>query len=150
MGHYSIGFDKRRGAGHNGLMEKKAIHTEAGPLQGAPYSPAVRVGPFLYISGQIPLDPATSRVVEGDFETQVRQCLRNLASILKQEGLGLDNIVKTTIFLKDLNDFSVLNAVYGAYFTGVKPARSTIEVARLPLDVLVEIEAIAVALDSPM
>jgi len=128
-------------------MQKKAIHTEAGPLQGAPYSPAVRVGPFLYISGQIPLDPATSMVVEGGFETQVRQCLRNLASILKQEGMGLDNIVKTTIFLKDLNDFSVLNGVYGAYFTGVKPARSTVEVARLPLDVLVEIEAVAVAAD---
>ncbi len=130
-------------------MQKKAIHTEAGPLQGAPYTPAVRVGPFLYISGQIPLDPATSQVVEGDFAVQVRQCLRNLASILKQEGLGLDNIVKTTIFLKDLNDFSVLNGVYGAYFTGVKPARSTVEVARLPLDVLVEIEAIAVAPDAP-
>jgi 2-iminobutanoate/2-iminopropanoate deaminase len=130
-------------------MQKKAVHTEAGPLQGAPYTPAVRVGPFLYISGQIPLDPATSQVVEGDFEVQVRQCLRNLASILKQEGLGLDNIVKTTIFLKDLNDFSVLNGVYGAYFTGVKPARSTVEVARLPLDVLVEIEAIAVAPDAP-
>lgn len=126
-------------------MEKKAIHTEAGPLQGAPYTPAVRVGPFVFISGQLPLDPATSRIVEGDFETQVRQCLRNLASILKQEGLGLDSIVKTTIFLKDLNHFAALNSVYGAYFTGVKPARSTIEVARLPLDVQVEIEAIAVA-----
>lgn len=126
-------------------MEKKAIHTETGPLQGAPYTPAVRIGSFIYISGQIPLDPATSQVVEGDFETQVRQCLRNLASILKQEGLGLDSIVKTTIFLKDLNNFAVLNSTYGAYFTGVKPARSTIEVARLPLDVMVEIEAIAVA-----
>jgi len=142
-------FDKQGHVGHNGLMEKKAIYTEAGPLQGAPYSPAVRVGPVLYISGQIPLDPATSLVVEGGFETQVRQCLRNLASILKQEGLGLDNIVKTTIFLKDLDNFSVLNSVYGAYFTGVKPARSTVEVARLPLDVLVEIEAIAIAPDSP-
>lgn len=126
-------------------MEKKAIHTESGPLQGAPYTPAVRVGPFIYISGQLPLDPATSRIVEGDFETQVRQCLRNLASVLKQEGLGLDSIVKTTVFLKDLNNFAVLNTVYGPYFTGVKPARSTIEVARLPLDVMVEIEAIAVA-----
>ncbi len=126
-------------------MEKKAIHTESGPLQGAPYTPAIRVGPMIYISGQIPLDPATSRVVEGDFETQVRQCLRNLAAILKQEGLGLDSIVKTTIFLKDLNNFSALNAVYGPYFTGVKPARSTVEVARLPLDVEVEIEAIALA-----
>ena len=126
-------------------MEKKAIHTESGPLQGAPYTPAVRVGPFIYISGQLPLDPATSRIVEGDFETQVRQCLRNLASMLKQEGLGLDSIVKTTVFLKDLNNFAALNTVYGPYFTGVKPARSTIEVARLPLDVMVEIEAIAVA-----
>ena len=126
-------------------MEKKAIHTESGPLQGAPYTPAVRVGPFIYISGQLPLDPATSRIVEGDFETQVRQCLRNLASVLKQEGLGLDSIVKTTVFLKDLNNFAALNIVYGPYFTGVKPARSTIEVARLPLDVMVEIEAIAVA-----
>ncbi len=126
-------------------MEKKAVFTDVGPLQGAPYSPAVRVGPFLYISGQIPIDPATSRVVEGDFETQVRQCLRNLAALLKQEGLGLDSVVKTTIFLKDLNNFAALNTVYGPYFSGVKPARSTIEVARLPMDVMVEIEAIAVA-----
>ncbi len=125
-------------------MQKQGIYTESGPVQGAPYTPAVRVGSFVFISGQIPLDPATSLVVEGDFETQVRQCLRNLAAILKQEGLGLDSIVKTTIFLKDLNNFSALNAVYGAYFTGVKPARSTVEVARLPLDVQVEIEAIAV------
>ena len=126
-------------------MEKKGVYTESGPLQGAPYTPAVRVADVLYISGQIPLDPATSMVVEGGFEDQVRQCLRNMAAILKQEGLGLDNIVKTTIYLKDLNDFAVLNKVYGAYFTGVKPARSTVEVARLPMDVLVEIEAIAIA-----
>lgn len=126
-------------------MEKKGIYTDSGPVQGAPYTPAVRVGPWVFISGQIPLDPATSQVVEGDFENQVRQCLRNLAAILKQEGLGLDHIVKTTIFLQDLNNFADLNRVYGAYFTGVKPARSTVQVARLPLDVLVEIEAIAIA-----
>ena len=126
-------------------MEKRAVHTESGPLQGAPYTPAGRVGDMLYISGQIPLDPATSLVVEGGFEDQVRQCLRNLAAILKQEGLTLDNIVKTTIFLKDLNNFAELNKIYGPYFTGIKPARSTVEVARLPLDVMVEIEAIAVA-----
>ena len=125
-------------------MQKQGIYTESGPVGGAPYTPAVRVGPFVFVSGQIPLDPATSLVVEGDFETQVRQCLRNLASILKQEGLGLDSVVKTTIFLKDLNDFAALNTVYGSYFSGVKPARSTIEVSRLPLDVRVEIEAIAV------
>lgn len=126
-------------------MEKKGIFTESGPVQGAPYTPAVRVGAQIFVSGQIPLDPATSRVVEGDFEAQVRQCLRNLAAILKQEGLGLDHVVKTTIFLQDLNDFAELNRVYGAYFSGVKPARSTVQVARLPLDVQVEIEAIAVA-----
>ncbi len=126
-------------------MQKQGVYTESGPVQGAPYTPAVRVGPWLFVSGQIPLDPATSRVVEGDFEAQVRQCLRNLAAILKQEGLGLDHVVKTTIFLQDLNDFATLNQIYGAYFTGVKPARSTVQVARLPLDVRVEIEAIAVA-----
>ena len=126
-------------------MEKKAIFTEAGPLQGAPYTPAVRVGDTIYISGQIPLDPATSMIVEGGFDEQVRQCLRNLASILKQEGLGLEHIVKTTVFLKDLNNFAELNKIYGPYFAGVKPARSTFEVARLPLDVMVEIEAIAIA-----
>ena len=126
-------------------MQKQGIFTEAGPVQGAPYTPAVRVGDWVFVSGQVPLDAATSRVVEGDFEAQVRQCLRNLAAILKQEGLGLDNVVKTTVFLKDLNNFAELNRVYGSYFTGVKPARSAVEVARLPLDVMVEIEAIAIA-----
>ena len=127
------------------LMEKKGIFTDSGPVAGAPYTPAVRVGDFVFVSGQIPLDPATSRVVEGDFKEQVRQCIRNLASILKQEGLGLDNVVKTTIFLVDLNHFPELNEVYGPYFTGVRPARSTVQVSRLPLDVQVEIEAIAIA-----
>ncbi len=127
-------------------MDKKGIFTESGPVAGAPYTPAVRVGDFIFVSGQIPLDPATSRVVEGDFKDQVKQCIRNLAAILKQEGLGLENVIKTTCFLKDLNDFAELNEVYGPYFNGaVRPARSTIEVARLPLDVRVEIEAIAAA-----
>ena len=129
-------------------MQKQGIYTDTGPVQGAPYTPAVKVGPWIYISGQIPLDPATSRVIEGGFEDQVRQCLRNLAAILKQEGLGLDNIVKTTIFLQDLENFTELNRIYGTYFTGVKPARSTFQVARLPMDVLVEIEAIAVATET--
>ncbi|BDI32657.1 reactive intermediate/imine deaminase [Capsulimonas corticalis] len=126
-------------------MEKQGIFTEAGPLQGAPYTPAVRVGDTVYVSGQIPVDPATSRLVEGDFEDQVRQCLRNLASLLKQEGLSLDNIVKTTVFLTDLEQFGEMNKIYGTYFTGVKPARSTIQISRLPLDSSIEIEAIAVA-----
>lgn len=123
---------------------KQAINTEMGPVSGAPYSPAVRVNNLVFISGQIPMDPATSRIVEGDFEVQVRQCLRNLASILKQEGLSLDHIVKTTIFLSDLENFAELNRIYGPYFAGVRPARSTVQAARLPMDVMVEIEAIAV------
>jgi 2-iminobutanoate/2-iminopropanoate deaminase len=126
-------------------MSKKAIFGEAGPVLNAPYTPAVRIGDFIYVSGQIPLDPATSRVVEGDFEQQVRQCIRNLASLLKGEGLGLEHVVKTTVFLKDLNDFAELNRVYGPYFTGLRPARSCVQVARLPLDVAVEIEAIVYA-----
>lgn len=127
-------------------MEKKGIFGESGPVAGAPYTPAVRVGDFVFVSGQIPLDPATSRVVEGDFKDQVKQCIRNLAALLKQEGLGLDDVIKTTVFLQDLNDFAALNEVYGPYFNGqVRPARSTVQVARLPLDVRVEIEAIAVA-----
>jgi 2-iminobutanoate/2-iminopropanoate deaminase len=126
-------------------MSKKAIFGETGPVLNSPYTPAVRVGNTVYISGQIPLDPATSRVVEGDFEQQVRQSIRNLASLLKSEGLSLEHVVKTTVFLKDLNDFKELNRVYGAYFGVLKPARSTVQVSRLPLDVSVEIEAIAYA-----
>ncbi len=124
-------------------MEKKAVHTDAGPVQGAPYSPGVRVGEFLFVSGQVPIDPATSRVIEGGFEDQTRQCIRNLASLLKQAGSSLDHVVKTTVFLADLNNFSEMNRVYGSYFSGVKPARSCVQVARLPLDSMIEIEAIA-------
>lgn len=126
-------------------MSKKPIHSESGPVAGAPYSPAVRVGHTIYVSGQIPLDPATNKIVEGDFGEQVHQCLRNLTSLLKQEGLTLENVVKTTVFLVDLNNFSAMNQVYGPYFTGVRPARSTVQVSRLPLDSQIEIEAIAVA-----
>ena len=124
-------------------MTKEPVHTPAGPLQGAPYTPAVKIGNTIYVSGQIPLDPATKKVVEGDFEAQVRQAFANLKGILAQAGVELDDIVKTTVFLSDLNNFAELNRVYGEYFTGVRPARSCVEVARLPLDVMVEIEAIA-------
>lgn len=124
-------------------MKKEPIYTDAGPATGAPYTPAVRAGNMVFVSGQVPLDPATSRMVEGGFEEQVRQCIRNLAGVLKQAGLGLDDVVKTTVFLSDLNNFAELNKIYGSYFSGVKPARSCVQVARLPLDSLVEIEAIA-------
>ena len=99
---------------------------------------------MLYVSGQVPIDPATSKVVEGGFEEQTRQCIRKiLASLLKQGGSGLDKVIKTTVFLSDLNNFSEMNRVYGSYFTGVMPARSCVQAARLPLDVMIEIEAIA-------
>lgn len=126
-------------------MVKRGVYTESGTVQGSPYTPAVRVGDWLFVSGQVPLDPATSQLVEGGFDEQVRQCLRNLASILKQEGLGLDDVVKTTVFLQDLEKFTEMNRIYGTYFTGVRPARSTIQAARLPRDSQIEIEAIAIA-----
>lgn len=129
-------------------MSKQGIYTESGPVAGAPYTPAVRVGSMVFVSGQIPLDPATGQIVQGGFEEQLRQCLRNLASVLKQAGLSLDSVVKTTIFLKDLNDYATLNSIYGGYFGDIKPARSAVQVSRLPLDVMVEIEAIATLPDA--
>ena len=139
-----VRFDFSIAGDYNSCMEKKAVHTESGPVANAPYSPQFasaiesRVG-----AGAI--EPATSRVVEGAFEDQVRQCLRNLAAVLKQEGLSLENVVKTTVFLTDLNNFAEMNRIYGPYFNGVRPARSCVQISRLPLDVMVEIEAIAVA-----
>ncbi len=126
-------------------MEKTPIYSSAGPVEGAPYTPGVRAGDFVFISGQVPLDPTTSRLVEGDFETQVHQCMTNLKRILEQGGLTLADVVKCTVFLADLNNFAKLNQVYGSYFTGIRPARSCVQVARLPLDAEVEIEAIAIA-----
>ncbi|HEX5324196.1 MAG TPA: RidA family protein [Capsulimonadaceae bacterium] len=124
-------------------MEKQPIYTDSGPATGAPYTPAVRVGSFLYVSGQVPIDPATSLMIDGGFEDQARQCIRNLAGVLKQAGLGLDDVVKTTVFLTDMGNYSEFNRVYGPYFGAVKPARSCVQVAGLPLGALVEIEAIA-------
>jgi len=124
-------------------MAKEAIFTPAGPVQGAPYTPAVKFGNMVFVSGQIPLDPSTSKIVEGDFEAQVRQCLLNLKALLAKSEMTLDDVVKTTVFLANLNDFAAMNKVYGDYFSGIKPARSCVQVARLPLDSRVEIEAIA-------
>ena len=124
-------------------MPKEAIYTPAGPVLGAPYTPAVKVGNIVFVSGQIPLDPATSKIVAGDFEAQVRQCLVNLEAILAICEMTLDDVVKTSVFLSDLNNFAAMNRAYGDYFSGVKPARSCVQVARLPLDSQVEIEAIA-------
>lgn len=125
---------------------KAAISTPHAPAAIGPYSQAVRVGDFLYTSGQIALDPATGQVVPGNIAEQTTQVLENLKAILEAAGTELSHVVKTLVFLKDMNDFAAMNAVYGKYLAPegmVPPARSTVEAARLPKDVLVEIEVIA-------
>ncbi|WP_028664650.1 RidA family protein [Runella zeae] len=124
-------------------MSKKIILTAAAPAPIGPYSQAVLAGNTLYVSGQIPIDPATGNLVVGSIEDEAEQVMRNLEAILKEAGLGFENVVKTSIFLKDMNNFGKVNEVYGQFFTGDYPARETVEVARLPKDVNVEISVIA-------
>ncbi|HEX3437746.1 MAG TPA: RidA family protein [Pseudacidobacterium sp.] len=127
------------------MSEKKAISTSKAPAAIGPYSQAVRVGDFLYTSGQVGLVPASGAVVEGGIEAQTTRAIENLKAVLEAAGTGLENVVKTTVFLKNMGDFAAMNAIYGRYFApdgAVAPARSTVEVARLPKDGLVEIEAI--------
>lgn len=123
-------------------MEKKIIQTEEAPAAIGPYSQAVAVGNLLFTSGQIPLDPKTGQVVEGDIKVQTKQVMENLKAVLKAAEIDFDKVIKTTIFIKNMNDFSLINEVYGSYFSAQPPARSTVEVARLPKDVGVEIEMI--------
>jgi len=128
------------------MSEKKAVSTKSAPAAIGPYSQAVRIGDFLYTSGQVGLDPATGALVEGGIETQTTRVLENLKAVLEAAGTDFAHVVKTTVFLKNMGDFAVMNAIYGKYFAPegvVAPARSTVEVARLPKDALVEIEAIA-------
>jgi 2-iminobutanoate/2-iminopropanoate deaminase len=115
----------------------------AAPAIG-PYSPALRVGSWLFCSGQIPLDPATGQLVEGDIRVQTTRVLDNLRELLRAAGADCSQVVRTTIFLADLADFAAVNEIYAAYFTPPYPARATVQVARLPRDVRVEIDAIAV------
>jgi len=127
-------------------MSKVPVSTPAAPAAIGPYSQAIRSGNLLFTAGQIPLDPATGQVVAGGIAEQTTRVLENLKAILEAAGSSLAQVVKTTVFLKDFNDFEAMNAVYGAYLApeGVSaPARSTVEVARLPKDVLVEIELVA-------
>jgi 2-iminobutanoate/2-iminopropanoate deaminase len=128
------------------MSEKKAVSTKNAPAAIGPYSQAVRVGDFLYTSGQVGLDPATGVLVQGGIEAQTTRVLENLKAVLETAGIDIAHVVKTTVFLKDMDDFAAMNAIYGKYFAPegvVAPARSTVEVARLPKDALVEIEAIA-------
>lgn len=127
------------------MADKTAIRTEAAPApyQGAPYSQAIRAGGLVFVSGQLGLDPATSDYAGETIEEQTEQVFRNLAAILEEAGSGLDRIVKTTVYLADLDDFVGMNAVYARHVGETPPARATVEVARLPAGALVEIEAIA-------
>jgi 2-iminobutanoate/2-iminopropanoate deaminase len=124
---------------------KEVISTQHGPKAIGPYSQAVRANGFIFISGQVAFDPATSQLVEGDIAVQTDRVLQNLKGIVEAAGSMLDKTVKTTVFLKDMNDFVKMNEVYSRYFSANAPARSTVEVARLPRDVRVEIDLIALA-----
>ena len=123
---------------------KSEVRSPDAPKAIGPYSQAVRAGQLLFASGQIPLDPATGTVVDGDVAAQTRRVMENLGAVLTGAGLSFANVVRTTIFLVDMNDFAKVNEVYGACFSEPYPARATVQVARLPMDVKVEIDAIAV------
>ncbi|MHB8412253.1 MAG: RidA family protein [Candidatus Acidiferrales bacterium] len=124
---------------------KEVISTDRGPKAIGPYSQAVRANGFIFISGQVAFDPATSQIVEGDIAKQTERVMENLKAIVEAAGSMLDKVVKTTVFLKDMGEFAKMNEVYGRYFPANAPARATVEVARLPRDVRVEIELIALA-----
>jgi len=123
-------------------MPKQAVQTGTA-VAGAPYSPGIVTGDLVFVSGQVPMNPETKTVVRDDFEGAVRQCIANVERVLKAAGSSLENCVKVTVFLADMENFARLNVVYNEYFGEVRPARTCVQVARLPLDVDVEIEAIA-------
>ena len=124
---------------------REIIHTDKGPKAIGPYSQAVKTNGFLYLSGQVALDPKTNEMSTGDIRQQTERALENIKGILEAAGSNLHHVVKTTVFLKDMNDFPAMNEVYARYFTAAPPARSTVQAARLPKDALVEIEVIAAA-----
>lgn len=124
-------------------MTKKIISTDNAPAAIGPYVQATLVNGFLFTSGQIPLDPATNTLVTGDIKVQAHQACKNLMAVLAEAGMDASNVVKTTCFIKNMNDFADFNSVYAEYFGANAPARSCVEVARLPKDVLCEIELVA-------
>lgn len=124
---------------------REVIATDAGPKAIGPYSQGIKANGLIFLSGQIPLDPATQQLIEGDAAVQTDRVLQNIRGVLQAAGSSLDQVVKTTVFLKNMSDFAAMNEIYGRYFTQSPPARSTVEVARLPKDVLIEIEVIALA-----
>ena len=124
-------------------MGKRVIQTDKAPRAIGPYSQAIRAGDFLFLSGQIPLDPETGELVQGDIRQQTKQVLENIKGVLESQGLGMEDVVKATIFLKDIGNFSQVNEVYATYFSSSPPARSTVEVTKLPRDADIEMETIA-------
>ena len=122
---------------------RQAVSTPAAPQAIGPYSQGIRAGSLLFVSGQVPIDPSTGTIVEGDIAAQTHRVLQNIGEILKAGGASLDNVVRTTVFLADMNDFAAMNAVYATYFTTPAPARATVQVSRLPKDARVEIDVIA-------
>ena len=124
-------------------MAKTIIHTKQAPAAIGPYSQAVKTGNLLFVSGQIPIDPETGNVIIGGIEAATHRVMKNIEAILEEAGYSFNNIVKTTIFIKSMDDFAKINAVFASYFKGDYPARETVEVSRLPKDVEVEISVIA-------
>jgi len=124
-------------------VKKKVIQTERAPKAIGPYSQAIQAGNFLFLSGQIPLDPKKGELVKGDIGQQTKQVLENIKGVLESQKLGMEDVVKVTIFLKDMGNFNRVNKVYATYFPPPAPARSTVEVAELPRNAEIEIEAIA-------
>jgi len=122
---------------------KKVIYTSKAPAAIGPYSQAIEVGNMIYTSGMIPINPMDGNLVNGSIEEQTEQVLKNLSALLEEAGSSLEKVVKTTVFIKNMDDFAKINQIYGTYFIENYPARSCVEVARLPKDVLIEVEAIA-------
>ena len=123
---------------------REVVATKEAPSAIGPYSQGVKVGNFLFLSGQAAISPTTNQLIVGSVEEQTRQVMENLSAVLRAAGMSMENVVSTTVYMKDVNDFGKMNAVYGSYFKASPPARATVEVARLPRDALVSISAIAV------
>ena len=126
-------------------MEKRIVRTDAAPAAIGPYSQAVVANGFVFAAGQVPLDPSTGQLVPGDIRAQTKRVMENLKAVLAAAGSSFDKVVKTTVFLRDLNDFGTMNEIYGEYFQENPPARSTVQVAKLPREAAVEIEVVALA-----
>lgn len=122
---------------------RQAVSTESAPKAIGPYSQAIRAGSLVFVSGQVPIDPATGHLIDGDIAAQTRRVLQNVGAILDAAGLSFDHVVRTTVFLTDMNDFTAMNEVYATCFSSPAPARATVEVSRLPKDARIEIDVIA-------